>query len=120
MLRLCVLCCAMAGLLGMVVGCSSVSDTKPIVTQAQKDQAVKDIKANLDALDKKLADLKARIEKSSGEEKVELEKKWKESAGKREALEKKFEKLKTEVAEKWSAAKKELEDEYEELKKKLQ
>jgi archaellum component FlaC len=77
------------------------------------------MKAKLDELDKKIEDLKAKAEKASGEEKIKLEQKWKDSAGKRAELAKKYEELKSAAADKWQDVKKETEHAYEELKKEV-
>ena len=123
MLRICVLGCAMAVSLALVVGCTSSSDTgngKPVITQAQKDEAVRAINDKLAAIDKKLEELKTRAEKATGEEKAKLEAKWQESAGKREALKKKYDELKSAAADKWEVIKNEAEHAYNELKKAIE
>lgn len=110
MLRTSVLCCAMAGVLSLVVGC-----TDPKLKA--RDEAVTAMKSDLDKLDKKVAELKDKAEKATGEEKAKLEAKWKESAGKREALGKKLDELKTAAADKWEAVKKDADTAFGDLKK---
>jgi uncharacterized protein HemX len=121
MLRTCVLYCAMAGVLGLAVGCSFFSDTKDTKSSlSQRDEAVKTMKAKLEEMDKKIDELKAKAEKATGEEKTKLEAKWKESAGKREEFAKKYEQLKAAAADKWEAAKNETEHAFDELKKAIE
>ena len=112
MLRTGVLCCAMAGVLGLVVGCTP-TDGKI----KARDEAATAMKTELDKLDKKVAELKDKAEKATGEEKVKLETKWKESAAKREAVGKKFEELKSAAADKWEAVKKDADAAFGEFKK---
>ena len=99
MLRTGVLCCAMAGLLGLAVGCDNL-------TKSQND-AVTTMQSDLEKLDKKLADLKERADKAAGDEKPKLEAKWKEAGAKREAAKKKHDELRTAPADKFDAVKKE-------------
>ncbi len=110
MLRTGVLCCAMAGVLGLVVGC-----TDPKIKA--RDEAATAMKTELDKLDKQVAALKEKAEKATGEEKTKLEEKWKASAAKREAVGKKFDEFKTAAADKWEAVKKDAEAAFGELKK---
>src|SRR5262245_37066280 len=99
MLRTCVLCCAMAGVVGLTVGCNLFSSGSGSIKD--RDEAVKTLKVKLDEMDKQLAGLKEKADKAAGEEKAKLEAKWKESSGKREAFAKKLEELKTAAADKW-------------------
>jgi hypothetical protein len=118
MLRTCVLYCAMAGVIGLAVGCEFSKDSKDSkLPLAQRDDAAKAMKVKLDEMDKKIDELKARTEKATGEEKTKLEAKWKDSAAKREAFAKKYEELKSAAADKWEAVKNETEHAYGELKK---
>ncbi len=115
MLRTCVLCCAVAGLVGLVVGCDGRQESKlPAIHQ---NESITVYKVRLDELDKKVADLKARAEKATGDEKTKLEAKWKESAGKREAFAKKFDAVKAAAEDKLEAAKKEAEAALDEFRK---
>jgi hypothetical protein len=116
MLRTCVLCCAMAGILGLAVGCEFFGGkaTKP------RDEAAAALKTTFDDLDKKVTELKLKMEKATGEEKAKLEARWKESSGKRDAAKKKLEELKTAAADKWEAAKKEADTALAELKKSVE
>lgn len=116
MLRTCVLCCAMAGVVALAVGCNLFSGD----ALKQRDEAVKTINAQLTELDKDIARLKEKAEKATGEEKAKLEAKWKESAGKREALGKKLEELKTAAADKWEAIKKDTDKAFDDLKKSVE
>ena len=50
MLRTCVICCALAGAAGLIVGCSSSKDTKP----TSKDESLKSYKTQLGAFDKQV------------------------------------------------------------------
>jgi hypothetical protein len=115
MLRTGVLCCAVAGALGLVVGCNQSSDNKS--STAKKDEAVAAFKVKIDEMDKKLAELKEKAEKAVGEDKVKLEAKWHESAGKREAAMKKLDELKAAAADKWEVVKKDAESAFDALKK---
>ena len=80
MFRTCVLCCAMAGVLGLTVGCKNGSETKTPTTQSE---AVTAYQSKLTEADKKIATLKEKAEKATGDEKVKLEAKLKEATGKR-------------------------------------
>ena len=106
MLRTCVMCCAVAGFLGLAVGCNRL---EPKPTNAQRDEAVTAYKVQLDGLDRKIEDLKAKAEKAIGEEKPKLEAKLKEATAKRDAFVKKCDELKAAAAEKLDAAKKDVE-----------
>jgi len=110
MLRTGVLCCAVAGVLALAVGCNLTTDTK------KRDEAAAAVKSKLDEMDKKIAELKEKAEKATGEEKVKLEAKWKESAGKREAAKKKLDELAAAAADKWEAVKKDADHALDELK----
>ena len=112
MLRTGVLCCAMAGVLGLAVGCSDV-DAKI----KSRDEAATTMKTTLDDLDKKVEELKQKADKATGDEKAKLEAKWKESATKRDAAKKKLEELKAAAADKWEAVKKDAEAVFNEAKK---
>jgi uncharacterized protein HemX len=114
MLRTGVLCCAVAGVLALAVGCTPTTDTRP-GTQ-KRDEAAAAVKTELEKMDKKLAELKEKADKATGEEKAKLEAKWKESAGKREAAKKKLDELSAAAADKWEAVKKEADHALDELK----
>ena len=73
MMRTCVLCCAVAGLLGLAAGCDRLSSSSSKATATQRDEAVTAYKARLDELDKKVAELKDRAEKATGDDKAKLE-----------------------------------------------
>jgi predicted nuclease with TOPRIM domain len=113
MLRTGVLCCALAGVLGLAVGCnfSAEKAIKP------RDEAAATLKTTFDDLDKKVTELKEKMEKATGDEKARLEAKWKESSGKRDAAKKKLEELKTAAADKWEAVKKQADAAFGEFKK---
>ena len=115
MLRTSALCCAMAGVLALAVGCDffGSSGVKP------RDDAVVAMKTELEKLDKKVAELKEKADKAMGDEKVKLEAKWKESSAKREAVGKRFDELKTAAVDKWEAAKKDADAALGEFKKSL-
>jgi hypothetical protein len=115
MLRTCVLCCALAGVVGLTVGCNNTKDTKPEVKK--KDEAVTAYKARLGDLDRQIADLKARAEKATGDDKGKLEAKLKEASAKREAALKKLDELEKAAADKWEAINKEADAAFEEVKK---
>ena len=113
MLRTSVLCCAMAGILSLAVGCDFFGSRgmKP------RDDAVAAMKTEIDKLDKKVAELKEKADKATGDEKGRLEARWKESSAKREAVGKKLEELKTAAIDKWEAAKKDADAALGEFKK---
>lgn len=113
MLRTSVLCCAMAGVLGMAVGCnfSAEKAIKP------RDEAAAALKITFDDLDKKVVELKEKMEKATGEEKAKLEAKWKESSTKRDVAKKKLDELKTAAADNWEAVKKQTDAAFGEFKK---
>ena len=113
MLRTSVLCCAMAGVLALAVGCDFFGSSG----MKSRDDAVAAMKTELDKLDKKVAELKEKADKATGEEKTKLEAKWKESSAKREAVGKKFEELKTAAVDKWEAVKKDADTALGEFKK---
>jgi hypothetical protein len=117
MMRTCVLCCAVAGLLGLAVGCDRLSSSSSKATATQRDEAVTAYKVRLDELDKKVAELKDKAEKATGDDKVKLEAKWKEATGKREAVAKKLDELKAAAAEKIDAMKKDADAALADLKK---
>ena len=103
MLRTSVICCAVAGIVALaVVGCKPSPGTKP----ATKDEALKDMNAELEMLDKKVSQLKDKADKAAGDAKATLEAKWKDSAAKREAAAKKLEELKAAAADKWETIQK--------------
>ncbi len=114
MLRTCVLCCALAGVAGLTVGCTGSKDTKPTTG---KDESLKTYKTQLGAFDKHVEELKAKAEKATGEEKTKLEAKWKESAAKRDAARKKLEELEKAAADKWDVLEKEAATAFDEAKK---
>jgi hypothetical protein len=99
MLRTSVLCCAMAGVLGLAVGCNGLTKSH--------EEAVTTMQTDLEKLDKKVAELKEKADKSAGDEKGRLEAKWKDAGAKRDAAKKKLDELKTAPADKWEAVKKE-------------
>lgn len=112
MLRTSVLCCAVAGVLGLSVGCTNL-------TRAH-DEAVAAMQTDLEKLDKKIADLKDKADKATGDEKGRLEARWKEAVAKRDLARKKFDELKTASSEKWEAVKKEADAAVGELKKSVE
>ncbi|QJW95431.1 sll1863 family stress response protein [Frigoriglobus tundricola] len=114
MLRTCVLCCALAGVTGLTVGCTGSKDTKPTTS---KDESVKTYKTQLSAFDKHVDELKAKAEKATGEEKTKLEAKWKESAAKRDAAKRKLEDLEKAAEDKWDAVNKEAATAFDDVKK---
>jgi len=114
MLRTCVLCCAVAGSLGLAAGCNLRTQDNPAT---QRDQAITTYKVQLGDLDKKIDELKAKIEKATAEEKPKLEAKLKEAGVKRDACMKKLDEWKAAAAEKLDAAKKDAEAALADLKK---
>jgi hypothetical protein len=106
MLRTCVLCCAVAGLVGLTVGCNPGSPTKPGVT---KDEAVIGLKTRMDDADKKAAALKEKADKAAAGDKDKLEARVKDAAAKREAAAKKLDELKAAPADKSEAVRKDAE-----------
>ena len=78
MLRTCLFSCAAVGLLGFAVGCKAETTPSSITISKQED-AVKDAEKMLKEFDARAADLKAKIDKATGEEKAKLEVKWKEA-----------------------------------------
>ncbi|MCE9563156.1 MAG: hypothetical protein K8U57_14025 [Planctomycetes bacterium] len=127
MFRTSIVCCALAGIVGLSIGCNPNSSTTkpasapaPDSAAAKKEEAIKAMKVKLDEMDKKATELKEKAEKATGEEKVKLEAKWKETAPKREAAVKKLEELKAATAEKWEAVKTEAEHSFNEFKKAIE
>lgn len=118
MLRTCVLSCALAGVVALAIGCVKSTDTKPTTTK--KDEAVSALKVKMEELDKKAADLKERAEKATGDEKMKLEAKWKESTAKQQIMTKKLDELKAAAADKWEAVKKEADAAFDEFKKSVE
>lgn len=116
MLRTSVLCCAMAGVLGLAAGCGIFGST----ANKPRDEAVATMKTELEKLDKKVADLKDKADKATGEEKTKMEAKWKESSAKREAVGKKLDELKNAAADKWEAVKKDADTAFGEFKKTIE
>jgi hypothetical protein len=118
-----------AGLLGLTVGCGSSSSkskdgtgradagSKETPTLAARDEAVAAYKTRLDDVDKKIADLKDRAGKATGDEKTKLEGKLKDATTKREAVGKKVDELKAAAADKWEGVKKDTDAALEDLKK---
>ena len=117
MLRTSVLCCAVAGVAMLAVGCGLFTSDTP---EAKRDEAVKTMKVELGKLDKKVEDLKDQAAKATGEAKSALEAKWKESAAKRETAAKKLEELKAAAADKWEAVKKDADKMFEDFKKSVE
>ncbi len=115
MLRTCVLCCAMLGVLGLVVGCkNSTEPTKPAV---KKEDAIKGYNSQLVDFDKQIAELKTKAEKATGDEKTKLEAKLKTATEKRDAAKKKLEELEKAATDKVEAINKEVQSAFDELKK---
>jgi hypothetical protein len=109
MLRTSVLCCALAGVVALAVGCDSFTKTR--------DDTVATMQTDVEKLEKKIADLKEKSEKATGDEKGRLEARWKEASAKRDEVRKKLDELKTAPSEKWDAKKKEADAAVVELKK---
>ncbi len=103
------------GVLGLAVGCQLGSQSNP--PKGSQQEAVADYKAKLDGLDKKLADLKAKAEKATGDEKTKLDGKVTAATAKREAFVKKYEAMKSAAADKWGDSKTEVAAAYEEYRK---
>jgi len=106
----------MAGVLGLAVGCnfSAEKAVKP------RDEAAAALKTTFDDLDKKVVELKEKMDKATGDEKAKLEAKWKESSSKRDAAKKKLDELKTATAENWEAVKKQADAAFGELRKAIE
>ncbi len=113
-MRTCVFCCALAGVVGLTVGCTGSKDSRPTTG---KDESVRAYKFQLGEFDKRVEELKAKAEKATGEEKAKLEAKWKESAAKRDAAKKKLKELEEAAADKWEALDKDAVKAFEEVKK---
>jgi chromosome segregation ATPase len=113
MLRTCVLGCALAGFLGLAVGCNR-TDTKP--TPTQREAVVSSYQTQLVDLNKKIDDLKAKADKAAADEKPKLEAKLKEATARRDAFAKKLDELKA-AADKVDAVKKDAEAALAEVKK---
>lgn len=114
MLRTGVLCCALAGVMCLTVGCNSWSDSKESTT---RDEAVASYKTKLAEIDKKLAELKDRADKATGDEKPKFEARLKEANAKRDVFVKEYEELKAAPADKHDASKKEADAAFGELQK---
>jgi len=115
MLRTCVLCCAMAGIVGLTVGCNLFSSSNGAIKD--RDEAVKTLKAKLDELDKQLVAFKEKADKATGDEKGKLEAKHKDATATRDVFAKKLKELETAAADKWEAVKKDAEKASDEAKK---
>jgi len=114
MFRTCVICCALAGAVGLTIGCGNSSkDTKPAV----KEETLTRYNSQLDTLGKQVDELKAKAEKSTGDEKVKLEAKLKDATARRDAAKKKLDELKQAAADKVEALNKEVEAAFEDAKK---
>jgi hypothetical protein len=100
MLRTCVLCCAVAGFVGLTVGCTGGSSV------GKRDEAAAGLKVKLDDADKKAAGLKDKADKAPADDKGKFDGKVKDAALKREAAVKKVDELKAAPADKWEAVKK--------------
>jgi hypothetical protein len=114
-----VLVCVLPSLLALQAGCNTTTTIDTRAAEADREAAVKNMNARLNEMDVKLAELKARAERASGEEKTRLEAKWRESAGKREQLARKCEQLQTATANGWVDIRNDAEHTYEELRKSL-
>ena len=114
MVRKLVICCALAGALGVVVGCTPPTGG---ATVAARDESAKDYKTKLDELDRKLAELKTQVGTATGDEKAKLETKIKDAGVKREAFVKKLDELKAAAADEWEGMKSGVQTAYEEFKK---
>src|SRR4051794_19030226 len=101
MLRTCVLCCAVAGFVGLTIGCNNGSGAKP--TAAQRDEAAATLKTRMDAADKAAAALKEKADKAAVGDK-KLDARVKDAAAKRDAAAKKLDDLKAAGADKWEGA----------------
>ncbi len=110
------LCCAMAGITGITIGCKPDPESKPSLTQSE---AVAAFESRLVEADKAIADLKEKAEKATGDEKVQLEAKRKEAAGLREALAKKTSELKAATADKWESVKQDADAAFEAFNKQV-
>ena len=118
MLRTCVICCALAGAVGLMIGCErlkdTAKDTKP--TPKKKDELVTAYKADLSKLEKQVDDLKTKAEKATGDEKAKLDAKLKDASAKRDAAKKKLEELEKAAANTWEAVSKETATAFDDLK----
>lgn len=118
MLRTCVICCALAGVVGLTVGCKDTKDTKDTKpAPTKKDEAVTAYKSQLGVLEKQVDDLKAKADKAVGEDKVKLDAKLKDAGAKRDAAKKKLEELEKAAADKWEAVGKEADAAFDDFKK---
>jgi len=113
MLRTSVLCCAMAGLFGLTVGCNPTAER----AIKMRDDAVASLKPTFDGLEKKFGELKEKADKATGDEKARLETKWKESSDKRQLAKMKLDELKTATTDKWEMAKNQADSAVGEFKK---
>jgi hypothetical protein len=109
-----VISCALAGVIGLTIGCTGTKDTKPT---ASHEDAIKGYKSQLGGFDTKVDELKAKVEKATGDEKKNLEAKLKDATAKREAAKKKLEELEKVAADKWDAVNKEAKTAFEEASK---
>ncbi len=114
MLRTGVLCCALAGVLCLTVGCNYWSDSKETTT---RDDAVASYKTKLADIDKKLTDLKDRTDKATGDEKPKLEARLKEASAKRDTFVKEYEEMKAAPADKLDSSKKDADAAFAEFQK---
>ncbi len=115
MLRTCVICCALGGVVALTIGCNNSKDTKPAPTK--KDEAVTAYKTQLGVLEKQVDDLKAKADKALGEDKTKSDAKLKDASAKRDAAKKKLEELEKAAADKWEAVNKEANTALEDFKK---
>ncbi len=115
MLRTCVICCALGGIVSLTVGCNLSKDTKPVPTK--KDEAVTAYKSQLGVLEKQVDDLKTKADKATGDDKTKLDAKLKDAIANRGAAKKKLEELEKATADKWEAVNKEANAALDDLKK---
>jgi DNA anti-recombination protein RmuC len=93
------------------------ADATAAAAKAKRDEYAREMQKRLDEFDAKCKDLEARIAKSEGQAKKDLEKKYEQAKPKRDAAAKKLEELKEASHDRWEKIKDGVESSFEDLKK---
>ena len=93
------------------------ADATAAAAKAKQDEYVRDMNKQLDELNAKYEEWKAKAVKAEGQAKKDLEKKLEEAKVKHDAAAKKLEELKTAGADRWEKVKEGVGSAFEDLKK---
>ena len=95
----------------------TVTKDPEVAAKAKRDEYAGEMHKQLEGLDAKYEELKARAAKAEGQAKKDLEKKVGEAKGKRDAAAKKLDELKVAAPDRWEKVKEEVGNAFDDLKK---